>query len=89
MFLGVMTATNPSGSSHSTLLQKQMSFKTSVGANQLFKNDDVDMIESGHTDAASMSMRYKSVICITVKIVFHINFIKQYGKAIKILWPYI
>ncbi|XP_059219938.1 endothelin-converting enzyme 2 isoform X4 [Stomoxys calcitrans] len=60
MFLGVMTATNPSGSSHSTLLQKQMSFKTSVGANQLFKNDDVDMIESGHTDAASMSMRYKS-----------------------------
>ncbi|XP_059219936.1 endothelin-converting enzyme 2 isoform X2 [Stomoxys calcitrans] len=61
MFLGVMTATNPSGSSHSTLLQKQMSFKTSVGANQLFKNDDVDMIESGHTDAASMSMRYKSL----------------------------
>ncbi|KAM7359547.1 neprilysin-like 16 isoform 1-T7 [Cochliomyia hominivorax] len=50
---GVITTANPSGGSHSALLQKQMSFKTSVGANHLTKADEIEVIESGHNDSSS------------------------------------
>ncbi|XP_046803762.1 uncharacterized protein LOC111687492 [Lucilia cuprina] len=50
---GVITTANPSGGSHSALLQKQMSFKTSVGANQLSKADEIEVIENGHNDTSS------------------------------------
>ncbi|TMW44912.1 hypothetical protein DOY81_010008 [Sarcophaga bullata] len=51
--VGVITTANPTGGSHSALLQKQMSFKTSVGANQLSKADEIEVIESGHNDGSS------------------------------------
>uniref|UniRef100_A0A1A9VM03 Peptidase M13 N-terminal domain-containing protein n=1 Tax=Glossina austeni TaxID=7395 RepID=A0A1A9VM03_GLOAU len=53
MISGVITTANPTGGSHSALLQKQMSFKTSVGANQLSKTDDIEVIESGNVDGTS------------------------------------
>lgn len=56
---GVITTANPTGGSHSALLQKQMSFKTSVGANHLSKADEIEVIESGHNDGSSA--RYNKV----------------------------
>lgn len=45
------TLLNPSGSgSHASLLQKQMSFKTAVGGNQLSKADEIEVLESGHLE---------------------------------------
>lgn len=62
MISGVITTANPTGGSHSALLQKQMSFKTSVGANQLSKTDDIEVIESGNVDGTST--RYDKVSCL-------------------------
>lgn len=66
---GVITTANPTGGSHSALLQKQMSFKTSVGANQLSKADEIEVIESGHNDGSSThySKVYKYV-CFNIFI---------------------
>lgn len=57
---GIITTANPNGGSHAALLQKQMSFKTSVGANQLLKTDDIEVIESVQIDASTG--RYNKVI---------------------------
>ena len=54
----ITTSANPTGGSHSALLQKQMSFKTMVGANQS-KSDEIEVIESENIDGASA--RYNKV----------------------------
>ncbi|XP_055847848.1 endothelin-converting enzyme 2 isoform X2 [Episyrphus balteatus] len=54
---------NPTGGCNTALLQKQMSFKSSVGAaGQISKADEIEVIESGNADGAHARYRKNATL---------------------------
>ncbi|XP_073812271.1 neprilysin-like 16 isoform X2 [Musca autumnalis] len=60
-----MTTGNTYSGVHSSILQKQMSFKSSVGQSQFSKFDDLEVIESGNNETApSLGNKNSALSCI-------------------------